>query len=104
MSTNKKTYLFLLAWASGSDINFGEDNDVNDESDLLPEFEKGNDAVFAFLITVPDLGKHSERVAFALGWGMALHEDYTMHDSISQTFDWTGKPVNFNVPTIDITE
>jgi hypothetical protein len=70
-------YLFLIAWIHGSETA-PEDTHVHDQDDLLPEYLKGNEEVFALLITAPN-----EEVAACIGYKEAFFQNYTAYDSLS---------------------
>src|ERR1700677_1519072 len=76
-----KTYLFLLAWCDGSDSACGEATGVDSQDDLLPEYRKGNEHIFALYIAAPNEG-----LAADAGYSRAFHENYTGYDSVSTCF------------------
>lgn len=88
-----KSYLFLLAWVSGSDSNCGEDNNIHAASDLFEQYNAGNDSVFALEITAPN-----SDYAYDKGITEAFFEGYTAHDSVSdiveldQNYEHPGDP------------
>lgn len=71
-------YLFLLAWAEGSDSACGDKTRVHERLDLYPEFMKGNEFIFAVDIHAPN-----KDIATAFGFQAAFHENYTACDSAS---------------------
>lgn len=87
-----KSYLFLIAWFDGSESSGGEKTKVHKEEDLYKQFKKGNENVFAVLISVndshppirlPEPEEPFETVATHAGEAAAFHANYTAHDSTS---------------------
>jgi hypothetical protein len=76
------TYLYLLAWVSGSDGACGEDNNIHSQDDLLPQYLACNVDVFAIKINIPfaDRGK---TIACKYGDSAAFHNGYTSNDTTS---------------------
>jgi hypothetical protein len=79
----KRRFLFLLAWASGSDgeadnLAPGEYTRVEKQEDLLIQFEKKNKNIFAL-----EIWASNENIAAALGYKEAFMDNYTAHDSVS---------------------
>jgi hypothetical protein len=83
-----KKYLFLLAWVEGSDSASGDATGVFDQKDLLPEYIKGNEYVFAVRIVAPNID-----LAANFGYTEAFHENYTGYDTVSNIFEIDGKSV-----------
>lgn len=78
-----KRFLFLLAWWSGSDgeadnLEPGEHTRVCKQEDLLIQFKKKNENIFALDIWAPNA-----EIATALGCKEAFFENFTAHDSVS---------------------
>lgn len=75
-----KRYLFLLSWVHGSESaeNNGVTTYVHKQEDLLPEYGKNNEEVFALRIVAPN-----EDVACNFGYAEAFHENYTGYDTVS---------------------
>jgi hypothetical protein len=71
-------YLFLISWISGSPSNCGEENGIESYTDLFPEFEKGNQSVFAVEIIAPN-----PEIAGAFGLAEAFDNNYYETDSAS---------------------
>jgi hypothetical protein len=76
-----KTYLFLLAWVDGSEGAGGDDTNVDDQDDLLPEYNKGSEHVFALYIAAPN-----ETIARDVGYSRAFHDNYTGYNTVSICF------------------
>jgi hypothetical protein len=83
-----KTYLFLLAWVDGSEGASGDPTNVHGQDDLLPEYQKGSEYIFALYIRAPNEG-----VASNYGYARAFHENYTGYDTVS-----TCELVKWNIP------
>jgi hypothetical protein len=79
---SKRTFLFLLAWAEGSDSAGGELTNINSQDDLLPEYQKGNEHIFALVIR-----SAYEEVAEKYGYAKAFHDNYTGEDSVSNLIE-----------------
>lgn len=77
-----KRYLFLVAWVEGSDTASGELTQVNDQSDLVPQFLTGNQHVMAVEVFAPN-----EEIAYAFGCKEAFDNNYTGHDSVSMVVE-----------------
>jgi len=78
-----KRFLFLLAWASGSDgeadnLEPGEHTRVEKQSDLREQFDKGNENILAL-----EIWASNEEIAAAFGYKEAFMNNYTAHDSVS---------------------
>lgn len=76
-----KKFLFLLAWVEGSD-SADEDTGVHQQSDLLPQYQAGNEHVFALVINVPNSGNETD-IAATYGYAAAFHDNYTGYDTVS---------------------
>jgi hypothetical protein len=78
-----KTYLFLIGWVEGSDSSGGESTSINEHTNLLPEYLKGNEHVFAVLIN----GARSETEAENYGYKEAFFQNYTAYDTVSDLIE-----------------
>lgn len=83
-------YLFLLAWINGSESCCGPTN-VDGSNDLLPEYLKGNEEIFALRVDAP-----TEYLAGRLGYAEAFHENYTGYDTVSTLVEIDGVEVTDN--------
>jgi hypothetical protein len=75
---NAKKFLFLIGWVSGSDSACGDITDINDQNDLIPEFRRGNEHVFAVVLIAPN-----DNIAAIGGYKESFFEGYTAHDTVS---------------------
>lgn len=84
-----KRYLFLMAWVVGSEGAYGDATRVHSQSDLMPEYLKGNEHIFAVEIVdgcnpfnwecvLPPVD-----IAYALGCKEAFDNNYTAYDTVS---------------------
>jgi hypothetical protein len=89
-----KKYLFLLAWFEGSEGAGGDPTNVHSIDDLLPEYKKGNQYIFALRIEAIN-----EEVASKYGYARAFHENYTGHDTTSTYMEIDGVDVPDNEDT-----
>ena len=89
-----KKYLFLLAWMDGSDGAGGDPTSVEEQDDLLLEYENGSEYVFALRIEAIN-----EEVASKYGYAAAFHENYTGHDTLSTCLEIDGHVVLDNDET-----
>lgn len=71
------TYRFLIAWMSGADAIFGEDNGINSIEDM---FDDSNEHVTRYEFELPD---GAEDFAADIGRGMAFIDEFTALDSLS---------------------
>lgn len=99
-----KRYLFLLAWASGSEgeEDANEKTKVHKQEDLLKQFKQGNDAIFAVEIWAPGYD-----VAAAVGYREAFQENYTGYDTLSVLESLTDEKLagwRDNVPSFTVEE
>lgn len=81
-----RRYLFLLAWVEGSDSSADEPTGIHDQDDLLPEYKKGNEHVFAVEIRLPQISMNEfidYEIAKRYGYAEAFFNNYTAHDSVS---------------------
>ena len=92
-----KSYLFLLAWVEGSDSASGEKTKVHSHKDLYPQYNKGNEHIFALVITAPN-----EKIAYLAGYAEAFHENYTGCDSTSTVLVIDGKKVKEKENTVQV--
>lgn len=80
-------YLFLCAWAEGSDSAGGEATKVNNQNDLYPQFMVGNSHIMGVEVIVNDAyglsADKQEEIANAYGCAEAFSENYTGYDSTS---------------------
>jgi len=96
-----KTYLFLLAWVDGSEGAGGDDTNVDDQDDLLPEYNKGSEYILSLYIVAPN-----EKIAAAFGYSHAFYENYTGYNTVSTCICVEGSEhgvnqnVNGNTPLI----
>lgn len=91
-------FLFLLAWMHGSEG--AEDSGIPDgktkvhkQGDLLKQFKKDNDNVFAVEVFAPN-----QDIANAIGCREAFHENFTGYDTLSTTIVLTNEKIRANVP------
>lgn len=84
-----KTFLFLLAWCEGSD-SCDDDTNVRSQSDLMPEYLKGNEAIFALEIK----GDITVETAQKWGYTEAFFNNYTAHDSVSECVEIPGGTIH----------
>lgn len=91
-----KRFLFLLAWAEGSDSAGGDATEVQSQQDLMPEFLKGNQHIFAVEIQVSTFEDDDDvsEIASKYGYAEAFYNNYTAHDSVSVT---TELPANYKI-------
>lgn len=89
-----KKYLFLVAWFESSEGAGGDPTGVHRQDDLLPEYCKGNEHVFALRIEAIN-----EEVASKYGYAAAFHKNYTGYDSTSNIFEIDGVEVPDNEET-----
>jgi hypothetical protein len=74
-------FLFLLAWMHGSEgaeNNGTPETKVNKQEDLIKQFKKGNENVFAVEVFAP-----SQDIANAIGCREAFHDNFTGYDTLS---------------------
>jgi hypothetical protein len=94
-----KKYLFLLAWFDGSDGAGGDPTGVHKQGDLLPEYKRVNEHVFALRVEAPN-----EEIASAFGYARAFHENYTGHDTTSTCIliDGVEVPDDAGIPLVRV--
>lgn len=90
-----KTYLFLLAWYQDNESGGGTPTNVSSQDDLLSEYQKGNEHIFAFLIEAPN-----EKLAADTGCAMAFHENYTRYDTTSTCSDVVANNISVRDDTL----
>ena len=71
-------YLFLCAWADGSDGAGGDDTRVECPEDLYSEYITGSEHIFA-LVVVTDKSINARMC----GQSRAFEENYTEYDTVS---------------------
>ena len=94
-------YLFLLAWIQGSDMAAGEETKVHNQEDLLPQFEDGNEHIFALaMFNCPN-----DEVATIIGRSEAFDNGFTAHNSLSTVIEIDKDHEAFDLcKTIDVQE
>lgn len=72
-----KKHRFYIAWIEGSFSAGGEKTGIRSQSDLKPEYEKGNPCIDAWEYECP------EEVAWEVGAGKAFKNGWYAEDSLS---------------------
>lgn len=93
-----RTYLYLIAWVSGSHSADKRNTRVHNSTDLMPQFLADNESILAVKVNVLDGSWTEEQCEDMVGYvgsSHAFHEGYNSHDStsivekMSDDFDWS---------------